>query len=311
MRMDPLLAPVLAQFADFGGSPSPDVETERAVEVAQAEGMVGVLTRAVPNTVGWTDIETDGRIPVPVRVYTPTGKDGGRRTGLIYAHGGAWRTGSPATTHEHAGNLAADADAVVVSVDYRLIPEHPFPAGLDDLWEVLRWVAANVEQLGIDPARLAIGGSSAGGNLAAAVALRARDQQGPTIALQLLEAAALDLRRESESWDEARRDLPPLGEMLDRGLTLYVKMGADVNDPYSSPLAATAFENLPPAVLLVGEADPLRHDSVLYAEKLGAAGVRASLHVFPGIVHGTENFVELMPIATDWHRTCVAALATL
>jgi acetyl esterase len=309
MRMDPRLVPVLERFAEDTGAPPPDPVTERAEELKEAEGLVGVLTRPVPASVGWVDTVTDGAAAVPVRIYTPVGP--GVRTGLIYAHGGAWRTGSPATTHEHAGNLAADADAIVVSVDYRLIPEHPYPAGIDDVWEVLRWVAANAAKLGIDPARLAIGGSSAGGNLAAAVALRARDQSGPAIALQILEAAVLDLHRVSPSWDEARRDLPPLAAMLDRGLSLYLETGADADDPYCAPLMAASFEKLPPAVLLVGEADPLRHDSVRYAEALGAAGVRADLHVFPGIVHGTENFVELMPTAMEWHRTCVAALTAL
>lgn len=309
MRMDPRLVPVLARFADAGTESPADPVAERAAELADVGTLVGTLTRPVPSTVTWSDTVTDDDVAVPIRIYTPSRP--GPRAALVYAHGGAWRTGSPATTHEHAGTLAADADVVVVSVDYRLIPEHPFPAGLDDVWHALLWTAAHADQLGIDPHRIAVGGSSAGGNLAAAVCLRARDEGGPPIALQLLEAAVLDLRRDTPSWDEARRDLPPLAAILDDGLSRYVASGAEPADPNCSPLAAVDLHDLPPAVLLAGEADPLRDDSVRYADRLGAAGVRAALQLFPGIVHGTENFVELMPIAQDWHRTCVAALRAL
>ncbi|NYE95906.1 acetyl esterase [Psychromicrobium silvestre] len=313
MKIDPQLVPVLAPLTQaISSNVSIDVVAERAAEVSQSRGMVGTLTRAIPESVTWVDLETDGNHPVPIRVFTPVkSTEAIDRAALVYAHGGAWRTGSPDTVHEHTGNLAADADVVVISIDYRLIPENPYPAGLDDVTEVLRWVVEHAVELRVDPQRIAVGGSSAGGNLAAALALRARDHGGPAIALQLLEAPALDLACDSPSWDECRQDIPPLAEMLDRGLGKYRLAGADPKDPYASPLSAASFENLPPAHLLVGEADPLRSDSVRYAEALGAAGVRVSLQIFPGIVHGTENFVELLPTAAQWHRACVAALRSL
>jgi acetyl esterase len=313
MRIDERLVPVLINFWD---EPAPesqsDVVSERAEEAAQAQSIVDVLARRVPDSVTWADRVTGGAHPVPVRIYTPEPADKKLgRPALLYAHGGAWRTGSVATAHEKAGNLTADAEVIVVSVDYRLIPEHPYPAGLDDLVEALRWTVHNAAALGIDPERIAVGGVSAGGNLAAALALKSRDRGGPTIALQLLEAPALDLTPDSPSWDECRRDMPPLATVIERGLRRYVEAGADPDDPYCAPLAAPSHEGLPRAVVLVSEADPLRSDSVRYADALGAAGIRVALHVFPGIVHGTENFVLLMPAAEDWFRTCVAALRSL
>lgn len=314
MQIDPLLLPLLEGLDLGDGS---NIAAERAAGLESARAMVGVLTRAVPVDVDvrgiripGTDTGADigagsGAPDIPALVYTPPGS--GPRGGLLFAHGGGWATGSPETAAEHCGTLAADADVVVVSVDYRLVPEHPYPAGLDDLTRALDWVVEHAAELGIDPARLAIGGQSAGGNLAAATALR---RPGP-LALQLLEEPVLDLTwPQTEARVEVERSFPPLAAM-DRLVTRrYLDAGADPRNPLVSPLLAADRDlgGLPPAVLLAADVDPWRDDAVRYAERLVAAGIPARVRVFDGIVHGTDGFVELLPAARDWHAECVAAL---
>ena len=313
MEMDQALVPVLANFA-LGAT---DLATERAVGEATARSMVGQLTEPVPDTVTMRDIRIPGEVDIPARVYTaaaPTGTDAavGPRGGLVFAHGGGWTTGSPATAHEHVGAMAAGANVVIVSIDYRLVPEHPFPAGLDDTIAAIRWVAANAAELGIDPQRLAIGGESAGGNLVAAAAILLRDAGGPPIALQLLEVPVLDLGRPDT---ESRREIVERFPVFDAADALiaerYPGPGADPTDARVSPLKASDLTGLPPALLLAADVDPVRDDSILYAARLAEAGVPARVRVFPGIVHGTAGFTLLLSGAREWLAECVTALRTM
>lgn len=306
MELDPLLAPL---FANWSFPAHDDIGQERAQELAAARSAVGALVRPVPEFVAFRDEDfsvPDVPAPVTVRVYEPGGTT--PKAGLLFIHGGGWSTGSIETAHEHCGNLAADAGVVVVSVGYRLAPEHPYPAGLDDCYAALQWTAANAPKLGIDPRRLAVGGGSAGGNLAAAIALRARDDGGPGIALQLLEVPVLDLSFGSPSVAEVTKAFPQLGGIGERTLSRYLTAGADVRDPYVSPLLAPDVGGLPPAVLLACEIDPVRDDCARYAERLRAVGVPARSEVFPGLVHGTNELTGALPAAARWHEVCVQAL---
>jgi acetyl esterase len=311
MEMDPALIPVLANFT-LGAT---DLATERATGEATARSMVGQLTEPVPDTVTVRDIRIPGEVDIPARVYTPamaTDASVGPRGGLVFAHGGGWTTGSPATAHEHVGAMAAGANVVIVSIDYRLAPEHPFPAGLDDTVAAIRWVAANAAELGIDPQRLAIGGESAGGNLVAAAAIQLRDAGGPPIALQLLEVPVLDLGRpDTDSRREIVEQFPVLGAADALIAERYPGPDADPADPRISPLKASNLLGLPPALLLAADVDPVRDDSVLYAARLAEAGVSARVRVFPGIVHGTEGFTLLLAGAREWLSECVTALRTM
>ena len=312
MEIDAALIPVMAGL-DL--SPT-DIATERARGEAGARALVGILTEPVPDSVSVRDIRIPGEVEIPARVYTPTatteGNATGLRGGMVFAHGGGWTTGSPNTAHEHVGAMAAGADVVIVSIDYRLVPEHPFPAGLDDTITAIRWVAANAAELGIDPQRLAIGGESAGGNLVAAAAIQLRDAGGPPIALELLEVPVLDLGRpDTDSRREIAERFPIFAAADVLIAERYPGPDADSADPRISPLKASDLTGLPPALLLAADVDPVRDDSVLYATRLSDAGVPARVRVFPGIVHGTAGFTLLLPSAREWLDECVTALRTM
>jgi acetyl esterase len=303
MRIDPLLLPILAAYDPGDGS---DITADRANGASAAHAMVGRLTTPVPASVTIEAIVIPCDPPVPARRYTPAGP--GVRGGLVFAHGGGWATGSSETANEHCGTLAADADVIVISLDYRLVPEHPFPAGLDDVTNAVAWITEHARTFGIDPSRLAIGGESAGANLAA-VAVR---QVADRIALQLLEVPALDLTgTPTPSRLEVQRSFPALHDNTAIGIARYLKAGADPHDPSVSPLLASDLAGLPPALLLAADVDPWRDDAVDYAQRLTEAGVPTRLRVFDGIVHGTEPFTELLPSARQWHTECVGALRSM
>ena len=305
MQIDPLLGPVLAQLNS--GPPPASVAELRAGELATARRIEGTLTSAVPASVRVRDAVIPGERPIPIRIYTPEGDH--VRAGFLFAHGGGWASGSPEAADGHCGDMAAGADVVIVSVDYRLIPEHPFPAGLDDVSAALTWLAAHADELGVDAARLAIGGESAGANLAAVAAIQARDAGGPELRLQLLEVAVLDL---TDTMTESRREvleqLPDFAHSLEAVRDGYVAAGADPRDPRVSPLLTNDLSGLPPTLLLAAEVDPVRDDSAAYAKRLTDAGVTARSRTFAGIVHGTETFTLLLPSAREWLQECVDAL---
>lgn len=205
---------------------------------------------------------------------------------MVYFHGGGWVLGSLDSHDTFARVLSDVCGAVVVSVDYRLAPEHRFPAAVDDAWAATQWAAVNAAALGADPARLAVAGDSAGGNLAAVMCLLARDAGGPSIAAQMLLYPAVDFTAETGS----RRDLATgyglTTQALDWFAEQYLNDPADARDPHASPLLAENHANLPPAVVAVGHFDPLRDESEAYAERLRAAGVSVTYACHPGMTHG-------------------------
>jgi acetyl esterase len=308
MQIDPLLAPVLGELS--AGAPPTDIVAFRAGELATARQIEGTLTSSVPASVRVRDAVIPGETPIPIRIYTPEGDH--VRAGLLFAHGGGWASGSIEAADGHCGDIAAGADVVIVSVDYRLIPENPFPAGLDDVSTALRWFAEHAEELGVDATRLAIGGESAGANLAAVAAIQARDAGGPELQLQLFEVAVLDL---TDTMTDSRREvlemMPDFAHSLEAVRDAYVASGADPHDPRVSPLLTKDLSGLPTTLLLAAEVDPVRDDSTAYAKQLTEAGVTARSRVFPGIVHGTETFTLLLPSAREWLTECVAALSAV
>jgi acetyl esterase len=308
LQIDPLLLPVLGQLS---AGPVTDIAAFRAGELATARQIEGTLTSRIPASVTVRDAVIPGEHPIPIRIYTPEGGDRAR-AGLLFAHGGGWASGSIEAADGHCGDLAAGADIVVVSVDYRLIPENPFPAGLDDISAALNWLADHADELGVDAARLAIGGESAGANLAAAAAIQATRAGGPELRLQLFEVAALDL---TDTMTESRREvleqMPDFAHSLEAVRDAYVASGADPHDPRVSPLLAPDLSGLPTTLLLAAEVDPVRDDSAAYAARLAEAGVSARSRTFAGIVHGTETFTLLLPSAREWLSECVDALRAI
>jgi acetyl esterase/lipase len=216
-------------------------------------------------------------------------------------------------THDPVARAhAVGAEAIVVSVDYRLAPEHPFPAGLNDCWAALQWVAEHATDLGGDPNRIAVAGDSAGANLAAVMAHLARDNAGPTLAFQLLWypviAADLSLPSYTENADAPILDR----DVIDAFLSWYVP-GIDISDPKALPATlapsnAKDFSGLAPAYIGSAEHDPLRDDAALYAALLNAAGVPAVLSNEPTLVHGYVSFALLIPAAAEATNRGLAAL---
>ncbi|MBS1892964.1 MAG: alpha/beta hydrolase [Actinobacteria bacterium] len=218
---------------------------------------------------------------VPVRIYVP--REAERLPVLLWLHGGAWVLGDLEAADPSCRRLAVASDAIVVSVDYRLAPEHRFPAGLEDCYAALSWVAERIGEYGGDPSRVAVGGDSAGGNLAAALALMARDRSGPRIVFQLLVYPSVMLRMSSAEFGDA----PVVNQaMAEYFWDLYVTSAADREHPYCAPLAADDLSGLPPAFVIVPEVDLTRADQERYADLLAAAGVEARSQLYRGVAHG-------------------------
>ncbi|MGH3376122.1 MAG: alpha/beta hydrolase [Actinoallomurus sp.] len=244
--------------------------------------------RPAPDTSGM-EIE-DRTVPadpdVNVRIYHPHQAQGA----IVWLHGGGFVFGDLDTEHPWATRIAEGSGAVVISVDYRRSPENRFPAALDDAYAVLTWVAEHAAELGIDPARIAVGGHSAGAGLAAAVALRARDQQGPPIRFQLLNEPGLDDRQ--ETWSQRNFTDTP---WHDRGKLTVVwqhYLGSQPATPYAAPARATDLSGLPPAYVAAAEFDPLRDEDIDYALRLMQAGVPVELHQWPGTFHGSQAILS-------------------
>jgi acetyl esterase/lipase len=255
---------------------------------AAARRNLAALAAAVPapDTTGM-EIE-DRTVPadpdpdVAVRSYRPHQAQGA----IVWLHGGGFVMGDLDTEHPWAARLAGGSGVVVVSVGYRRAPEHRFPAALDDAYAALTWTAEHAAELGVDPGRIAVGGHSAGAGLAAAVALRARDQQGPPIRFQLLNQPELDDRQ--ETWSARNFTDTPWMTRDKLAATWRHYLGSQPASPYAAPARAADLSGLPPAYVATAEFDPLRDEGITYALRLLQAGVPVELHQWPGTFHGSQ-----------------------
>ncbi len=229
---------------------------------------------------------------IPVRVYRPASR--APLPVLVYLHGGGWVIGS-LDSHEGVCRMLAElAGCLVVSVDYRLAPEHKFPAPLEDCYAALSWVAANAASLGGDPERIAIGGDSAGGTLSAAVALLSRDRGGPRLVHQLLVYPATDVAGDTASYAENGEGYFLTRSDMQWFWGHYLASRADGESPYASPLRAPDLGRLPPATVLTAEFDPLRDEGEAYATRLEQAGIPTRLVRYDGVIHGFFGMTELL-----------------
>jgi acetyl esterase len=259
-----------AGIAAFGGTP---------------EALPKVESRRVPGPAG----------EIPLRIYTPQGI--GPFPALVFFHGGGWVIGSLDTHDAVCRHLAKRAGTVVISVDYRLAPEHKFPAAPEDCYAATLWVAENASAIGVDARRLAVGGDSAGGNLAAAVSLMARDRKKPSIALQMLVYPVTD-----HSYDTASYRDNADGYLLTKDSMVwfwdhYLRNAGDGAEPYASPLRAQDLKGLPPAMVVTTEFDPLRDEGEAYANRLKQAGVPVKLKRYDGLIHGFFIMTGFFPQA--------------
>jgi acetyl esterase len=246
-----------------------------------------------------TEVEAPGpRGPIPVRVYTPEGAAEPRPLFVFY-HGGGWVVGSRDSYDAVCRVLARESGCVVASVEYRLAPEFPAPAPFEDAYAALEWLAANAAQLGAQPGRLAIGGDSAGGGIAASVALKARDAGGPAIAHQLLVYPAVDYDTVGASYRAYGEDHFLTSERIEFYWNAYVPDAEPVMGPYLLASRAESLRGLPPATIVMAECDPLFDQGVAYAERLRADGVPVDLKIYPGMIHAFFSLMGLFDQGRD------------
>lgn len=296
-RLDPAAAAVIARLSASGYQPSNDAETVRR---AYAEARLPLCPESEDVA---RIVRLAGRDGVPpMIILRPRGSqpEDSRLPALVYFHGGGWVLGGFDTYGPLCRQIANETGRVVVFVDYRLAPEHPFPAALEDAWNALEWVAQNAPALGIDETRIAIGGDSAGGNLAAATALAVRDGLlQVALELQLLIYPCLDMTASQPSHEELAE-----GYLLTRAIYSwyrqnYVGAFSDLTDWHLSPLFADDLSGAAPAILLYAGFDPLRDEALLYASRLIDAGVAVEPIFYPGMIHGFMTMGGVIPAAND------------
>ena len=288
MPLDPQAKAVLDQVASLGLPPVNEVSPieARANFEARPRAPGPDLAKVEDRTVPGPGVD------IPVRVFTAAGS--GPFPLLMWFHGGGWVIGNVRTHDSICRHLAQQAECVVVSVEYRLAPEHKFPAAADDCYAATAWVAANASTLNGDSRRLAVGGDSAGGNLSAVVSLMARDKGGPELVHQLMVYPVTEHRLDTPSYKENAD-----GYLLTRDAMIwywdhYLGDEGDGADPYASPMRAQDLSRLPPALVITAEFDPLRDEGEEYADRLRTAGVATTCTRYDGMVHGFFGMPDLM-----------------
>ena len=296
MALHPQIVELMRRAEEAGVRPThelPPVEARAQVERmykfpnAERTELGSVEDRSIPGPGG----------DIPIRIYRSWATEGAPAAALMYFHGGGHVVGSLDTHDMVARNLCAVGHCVVIAVDYRLAPEHKFPAAPEDCFAATQWVAGNAADLGIDPARIAVGGDSAGGNLAAVVALMARDAGGPALCYQLLVYPVADYAMDTpsyEQWAEGAGILTAAGMAWYRDC--YLSNEADRSDWRAAPLRAADHSGLPPALVITAECDVLHDESAAYARALTDAGVAVEHRNYPGMMHG---FFSLAPVIDD------------
>ena len=280
MALDPQAKEVLDQMAAEGLPATHTLphEEARANGLARPRAAGPEVTRVEDRTIPGVDSN------IPVRIYTPEGS--GPFPALAWYHGGGWVLGNLETGDATARHLALGAGCVVVSVDYRLAPEAKFPGAAEDCFSATRWVAQNASSINVDPSKIAVGGDSAGGNLAAVVPLMAKDRGSPALALQIL---VYPITARDFTTDSYRQNADGYGLTLD-GMRWfwdhYVSSDEDASNPYAAPLVAKDLSGLPPALVITAEFDPLRDEGEAYARRLQQAGVPTACSRYDGMIHG-------------------------
>jgi acetyl esterase len=282
MPLDPAAKAMMDQMKAAG---MPEIDSLPPVQLRQVTAEMFRAQGGTPEPVHQVE---DRRIPgpageIPVRIYKPAGA--GPLPVLVFFHGGGFVIGDLDSHDAACRALTNQAGCVTVAVDYRLAPEHKFPAAVDDCYAAAKWVSDHARELGSDPARMAVGGDSAGGNLSAVVSLLARDRGGPKIAFQLLVYPATDMACNTYS-HKTFTDYFLTDRAIRYFLGHYLRGEADRKDPTASPALAASHKGLPPTLIITAEFDPLRDEGEAYGEILRKAGVPVTVTRYDGMIHG-------------------------
>jgi len=294
MSVDPQVQAVLEAMAASGAQPFYTQPVGYAREAVLALPTMGGEPEPVASAEDRTIPGPQGAIPV--RIYTPEGT--GPFPVLVFFHGGGWVAGSIDTHDRVCRSLTKSAECVTVAVDYRLAPEYKFPAALEDCYAATQWVADNSAAINVDSARIAVGGDSSGGNLAAAVALMARDRGGPKLVYQLLlypvtdyyEPGTASYQEYAEGYFITRNDMIWCWNH-------YLSSAEDSGGTYASPLQAENLSGLPPAMVITAEFDPMRDEGEMYVARLKEAGVPVTHTRYQGMIHAFVNFAGIVDLA--------------
>ncbi|TAJ81442.1 alpha/beta hydrolase [Reyranella sp.] len=289
MAVDPQIQALLDKGTGVPATHTLPVDAARA----QYEARIALMARPA-EIAGAHEQAIDGPGgPLRIRIYTPLGT--GPFPLLVFFHGSGFVLCSLDTHDGMCRNLCAGANCVVASVDYRLAPEHKFPAGIEDCLHATRWAAAHAATLRANPTRIAVGGDSAGGNMAAVTALRLRDEGGPALCGQLLMYPVTDYHTPgTPSYEDNAEGYGLTRDTMKWFWAHYLNNPSEAAHPHASPLRATNLAGLPPALVITAEYDPLRDEGELYAHKLRAAGVRTALSRYDGVNHGFMFWVGVV-----------------
>src|SRR5579863_1876964 len=303
MPLDPQAQALLQQMAAANAQPfnAQTVEENRQALKAMYTPKISMPVAHVKDRI----VQNPGG-DIPVRIYTPEGN--GPFPVLVFFHGGGWVVGDLETHDDVCRRLTNGTSCIVVSVEYRLAPEHPFPASLEDCYAATQWVATAADQFHGDPSRIAVGGASAGGNLAAAVALMARDKGNPPLVFQLLLYPATDFRMNTASIEENADGYYLTKQDIIWFMHHYLSKEEDKLNPLASPLLAADLGGLPPALVITAEYDPLRDEGELYGQKLKEAGVPTTVSRYNGMIHGFVSLASIFDQGKRGIAECCAAL---
>lgn len=305
---DPQIKALLAKIQEAGAPPLNTLTPTRAREVKNPVFIEFGGPPVEISNVG------DLRIPgpsgeIPVRIYTPEGK--GPFPVLVYFHGGGWVICNLDTHDSLCRHLANRASCVVVSVDYRLAPEHKFPAAVEDAYAATRWTAENSGSIQVDPDRIAVGGDSAGGNLAAVISTMAKAKGGPGLVFQLLVYPVTDLSSmDNATYREHGRDYILTKDSMVYYGSHYLAREEDALNPYASPLLAEDLSGLPPALFVTAELDVLTGEGEAYASRLREAGVPVQYSCYKGMIHAFFSMAGIVDRTMDAVDEAAAALRT-
>jgi acetyl esterase len=286
MPLDPQAEAYLAEMAALNEPPLYTLTPEVMRQLIQMEIDSGVRSSGEIEPIAHVENRTISGPAgeMPIRIYTPEGT--GPFPVLVFFHGGGWVICNLDTHDGTCRSLANGAPCIVVSVDYRLAPEHKFPAAPEDCYAATRWVAEHVAQFNGDPLRLAVGGDSAGGNLAAVISQMARDKGGPALSFQLLIYPATDFTADTLSKKENGDGYFLTEKDMTWFTNHYLNSEEDKQNPLASPLLAANLSGLPPALVITAEYDPLRDEGAMYGQKLKEAGIPVTITRYDGMIHG-------------------------